>query len=610
MIKGKKRVALLARVSTKSKEQLTSIDYQIDKLSKIIMDNEEYIFNPDTDIFADRETGTTLNRSHGIHGFNDLMDLLGIEIIDVNTSDEFHVSIKSKKGITNAYDVLFCKSTSRFARCFQKSNLLVLALKEANVEVVFYDINKSSFHDETLIPILSVMDTNFSKNLSYSSRMNLIYKTENREITMKGERIGYDIVWKDKHKYFVANEDAELLKMALKMMLVWNFGCRTVTETFKRRNMKMKNGNFISESGLNRCLRSRLYLGEQKYYDFSNDEEEYLRQFSDKKEYLKKLNFQWLPCKYVEPIFTEEEFNQIQARFNKFSNVERGFRSPYLMLSNKLICGKCHSNFSSSGIYKNDRKYRCSTQIHDMNNCDNYRVQESFIDAEISKKMKSFNKNRNNFLTTQSHNLLYLRLHLVSILGNDTFDEMIKIDDDIQNLRNDIISLASLMLTSDSAKQIISEQIEAKDKEIKDLEFKMIHLKDYEQTVVNFIEEVNDVLAVIDAEIGKTFNYDINVNKNEFLVEEIESIKVFPKGEFVRRSRNATNSVILLFEFKYKNHINRILEKIYKSDVISILVNKGVFGFNKADNSYIVKTIPDNEIEPLMDKLRALEMLE
>lgn len=606
----KKRACILARVSTKNStendNQGSSLEYQVDKLTEVILADDSLIFDPEEDVYQDRHTGTSLVRKNTkTKGFDYLMSLLNISIIDINNEQEFQVSIKTKKGITPFYQVIYTKSTSRLARAFFKSSLLIEGLKQSGIEIRFYDINKSSFDDDLVVPIMGLIDSQYSKGISYNYRSNNIYKTKNKELTYKGDRIGYETKFIDGKKHYVINEqEYKLIRIAIDCILNRNMGCTNICKMFKENNMTLRDGRFLESSSLNKLLKNPLYIGKIKYYQYDDD---YLKQYYDKKSYLKKLNYDYLECKYVEPIMTPDEQEQILKIFAKKSNQDRGFRAPYLPISNVLICGCCHSNFSSAGRYKGMRKFRCSKSIYDITACDNHRITESFLNEKIEQKMKNFGNNRNRFLKSQADNLLNLRLHLVSVIDNDSLDLMLDMNDKKEKLEAEIETLLSLDLSSESVKNTVLKTINEKDKQIKELELKISNLSQYQATVINFITQISETISKIDSEYNNQKSYDISVI-DDFLLNEIEQILIFPIGEFVKGSKLSTDSVNLVFKYKYKTQINKILEEIYNNPMLEILVKKGVFSYNKSLNEYNIIPVENDKIDALLDRLRELDL--
>ncbi|HZJ77408.1 MAG TPA: recombinase family protein [Clostridia bacterium] len=137
----KRRVAIYARVSTSSDEQLNSIEAQRDYYLKYVEERSDLIF---AKLYADE----------GITGTSQKMRV------------EFQKMMSDAK--SGAFDLIITKSISRFARNTVDSLICIRLLKEYGIEVYFQkeDIGTFDSKGEFMITLLSSMAQEESRSIS------------------------------------------------------------------------------------------------------------------------------------------------------------------------------------------------------------------------------------------------------------------------------------------------------------------------------------------------------------------------------------------------------------------------------------------------------------
>ncbi|NCC15204.1 MAG: recombinase family protein, partial [Clostridia bacterium] len=137
----KRRVAIYARVSTSSDEQLNSIEAQRDYYLKYVEERSDLIF---VKLYADE----------GITGTSQKMRV------------EFQKMMSDAKA--GAFDLIITKSISRFARNTVDSLICIRLLKEYGIEVYFQkeDIGTFDSKGEFMITLLSSMAQEESRSIS------------------------------------------------------------------------------------------------------------------------------------------------------------------------------------------------------------------------------------------------------------------------------------------------------------------------------------------------------------------------------------------------------------------------------------------------------------
>ena len=137
----RRRVAVYARVSTDSEEQLTSYEAQVDYYTKFIRENPDWDF---VEVYTDE----------------------GISAVNTKHRDGFNRMIRD--ALAGKIDLIVTKSVSRFARNTVDSLTTIRKLKEAGCECFFQKENIMTFDSkgELLITIMSSLAQEESRSIS------------------------------------------------------------------------------------------------------------------------------------------------------------------------------------------------------------------------------------------------------------------------------------------------------------------------------------------------------------------------------------------------------------------------------------------------------------
>jgi DNA invertase Pin-like site-specific DNA recombinase len=141
---AKRRVAGYARVSTDSKEQMTSYKTQVDYYTRYIQDQPDWEF---VGVYTDE----------------------GISAVNTKKRDGFNQMVRD--ALNGKIDLIVTKSVSRFARNTVDSLVTVRKLKEKGVEVFFEKENIYTLDSkgELLITIMSSLAQEESRSISENS---------------------------------------------------------------------------------------------------------------------------------------------------------------------------------------------------------------------------------------------------------------------------------------------------------------------------------------------------------------------------------------------------------------------------------------------------------
>lgn len=596
---------LISRVSTLLESQDTSLEYQKSILCDFIKQQENENFNPDTDIFEDRVSGTKIDRGSK-SDFNKLMELLGFKIKDNSKGDFIEISITADKRVEPRYNKIYCKSTSRFSRASFKGESLLYILKQRGIEVYFYDLKTSTFTmSDTELKIYSLIDNQYSQKMSYSWKSSNVYKTKYRKPLLRGKLFGYDNIKIDGEKYFVKNEtEYTAIRTMVKMFLEDDKGCDLICQEMRQQ------GFTFDKSFVNKIFKNRHYLGQEKYYDYP---ENYVNIFDsdNSREYLKSLNYKWLDCDYIEQIITEEEFNLIQEKLNSRSKMGRGFRSPYLEITKKLKCGVCGKNYYSQGArnYFNVRSFKCSTlrsgKGYYSKDCSNKTFYEDFLNDYLDRITDSFKERQLKTYKQNLDQLLYLRVYLVNILNSNTDDNLEDLLNQREELAEQLEKIILQDLRSETSKGVVKKLKDSLDSELEIVDSKIKIFIDLKNRITDSINIINMLHSTIQQDYIKVIERDKYTRKE--VLEELEDITIYPKYS---KGLNVKNCVYFTIHTKLENDIFNLVKDIYESEIKNLLDNDIIKeSTNKESRFYIIKEPTTEEVEQANVLLESMSLI-
>lgn len=570
-MKKRKKACLLIRVSTKSESQKSSIANQIEMLSELIYSLEEYDFDPTKDIYSDRFTGTKIKRKNKENnGFDRLMELQNIEIVDIENEQYSELSVKCDKTKKPFYDLIVCKSTSRFSRASFKGEVLQNSL---TCELYFYDLGKTLNQlTEEEKKIYSLLDNKYSRNVSYNYRN--IYKRRaiNKKLVCKDKVYGFDRVYENGDAFLEPNEEERKIWFIVKDLYEnKEYGYQKIADYLTFKGYKsIKGGNF-NKSTIKRMLSSPTYCGYQEYYIYPED---YLYQFAKGKDYLKTLPKKLEKCDYIkEPFETFEDYKARQELINskskKLNGVKVGIQPPKTQISKLCICGLCGNGYYSKGktIHEDSRLFRCSSKKHKKEfriECNSRSFYESYFYECAEKYSKEFSGQVGLELISYVEVLNLLRLFLFLSLDKDTDEEIKDLEYEKGELEKESEEIFELTLNakSESIKNKQKERMEKVDNQISKIEKKLKLYEDHKRQIKLFDLEILSSLEEI-SKIAESIKITYTV---EEMLSEIQQIKVFPKTEKMKR-----NNVRFEYTTKYKNIVNQIIDKVLESDLINLI---------------------------------------
>lgn len=337
-----RKVAIYARVSTEHEAQISALDNQVQYYSEILARHPEFELY---DRYIDEGiTGTSVNKRPS---FLKMMD-------------------DAKKG---CFDLIITREVSRFARNTVDTLQETRKLKAMGVEVWFTEDNIFTMDDsdgELRLTIMATLAQNESKKTSMRVKAGQMISFKNGVPYGNGNILGYDKL--PNHGGYVINkEQAETVRMIYDLYLSGK-GLRAIQFELEQNGRKTATGlSKWSCSNIGRILKNPFYCGIVEY------RKQYVPDYLQQKKINNHGAVERIRVKGShEPIITEEEFQQVQARIS--ANVQpannqakkTGLKEHADVWGNKLICccGRRLNRVKYHTTKNGDTKfaYQCASQ--------------------------------------------------------------------------------------------------------------------------------------------------------------------------------------------------------------------------------------------------------
>lgn len=338
-VKGKKRVAAYARVSTGAEEQLLSLETQKAHYEAWIKGNSDWEY---AGLYYDEGISGTKKENRPA-----LMQMI---------ADCEHGLI----------DFIIAKSISRFARNTTDCLELVRKLNDLGIPILFEkeNINTETMESELLLSIMSSLAESESVSISENNKWGIQRRFENGTFKCSYPPFGYD--WdKEKGEMVVNVKQADTVKYIFAETLK-GVGTADIARKLTEWGVPTKKGGSWTGHTVNGIIRNERYIGDclfQKTYTDS--------QFNRRNNFGERN--QYYVENHHEAIISREDYKAANAVVDRRRN-EKGIiaqSSKYLNrypLSGKVICGECGGKFKRKK-YANKVILSCTNHIDDIRSC-------------------------------------------------------------------------------------------------------------------------------------------------------------------------------------------------------------------------------------------------
>lgn len=339
--KKKIRVAAYARVSTRSDEQLLSLETQKEHYDNFISANSEWEY-------------AGLYYDEGVSGTK------------VEKRDGLLALLKDCKD--GKIDRVIAKSISRFSR--NTADCLEMARNLARLNIYMYfekeNIDTEHMSSELMLSILSSIAESESRSISQNNKWSIKHRFEEGTFIISYPPYGYE---NKEGRMVIVPEEAAVVRDIFNMTIN-GMGTHVIARELNERGVQSRKGTKWHPSTVRGILQNEKYTGDVIFQKTHTDDN-YNRHinYGEKNMYL---------CKnHHEPIISHEIFDKATAVIHqraKEKSIETGIGKYHHLyaFSGKIICGECGATFKRRHHYKPSGNYVawcCNTHITDNDDC-------------------------------------------------------------------------------------------------------------------------------------------------------------------------------------------------------------------------------------------------
>ena len=308
-----KKVACLSRVSTD--EQHSSIENQQEIFSNWISKNKDCILYKN---YIDE----------GISGTKAYKRVAFLQMLEDG---------KNKK-----FDILLCKSFSRFGRNITETLQAIKDLRAKDIRIVFLEDNLDTEKDTKDFGLFSWLAENEAQNTS--KRIKTVWHTYNELGKMHSCLAPYGYDYDKELKNFVVNEEEKEIIKEIFDLYLNGYGFSYIARKLEERCIKTKKGGNWRGNTIRNIIKNEVYCGtliqgKTSTIDVTMRESKKIDSEEWKKHY-----------KHHEPIITYEVFEKAQEEVKKrgdFAKDNTKHHSNKNLFSNILVCGNCKATMSA-----------------------------------------------------------------------------------------------------------------------------------------------------------------------------------------------------------------------------------------------------------------------
>lgn len=346
----KKRVAAYARVSTKSRTQAHSYDFQSRYWNEQLGKSDKYDY---VGLFADN----------------------GISGKFAERRPQFMALIEACRNGT--IDIVFTKSVQRFARNTEELLKLVRELREIGVAVIFEkeNINTLKPDSELFLTIAAAVAEDDLRRYSGNVLWTLRDKFQRSEYKIGNRLYGY-IITKER-KLIVNNEEAKIVKTIFEKLAIEEWSSFKIATWLNDKGIIAPLGGKWNDTQIRLMIRNEKYYGDvimQKQYT-----ENGVRKVNrgERDAFLLENNH--------EPIVSKELWNKAQAVLLARRNEKLvGRRNKIYPFTGLIVCEKCGAHLThkvnNSGTPCQSNYWKCHNSIvNGTKACSNPGIKESII---------------------------------------------------------------------------------------------------------------------------------------------------------------------------------------------------------------------------------------
>lgn len=546
------KVAVYARVSTSSEDQLNSLDNQMRYYSDYCRQAGYNLI----EMYVDEMSGTNMVKRTG---FQQMLHDSGINIITDEISTRYIVSDRKPK-----FNLIICKDISRFARSTRVIDVID-SLREKEVFIYFQNVglNTKDANYRMMLQMLLNFSENESVDRSSKIRFGLRQRASEGKLHLTGKQLygySYDA---DTKQISTVNTEANVVKRVFDSYINQGLGSRQIANLLNNDGIPNSSGKRWTADAIVSMIRQIKYTGNAYLQMTSKGDvtkEQRTRKIKDVDEMIYHEGI--LPA-----IITTEIFNAAQEIMNSRSVNGRGKNNSKNIFSKKLVCGQCGKGYIKSSLSKNGRRYvfyACG-QRRRLGTCQNKSIMlsrlETFIKPYCDGKMHEI-------LNSKKTDLIKWIGYSISLLE----DKLNRVDDNKQALRTRITEIEAnvdtliqqLIESSEQVKKAISRKIEQLEDERSKLE---TDLHSYD--VVKIKAEINKLNETINninkSSTQEVFTIEEVLTFVEFITIENEDLKIEFNFDKILPGKSTVKDTLIELLDKFKSasdEYKSILDKV------------------------------------------------
>lgn len=366
----KQRVAFFNRVSTM--EQHSSIE------------NQEVILNQ----WLERNPNCILHKVYtdeGISGAKGYKRVTWLEMLE--------------DGINGLYDVVVCKSYSRFGRNQRETLEAIAKLRAKDIRVIFLEDNLDSKKDSSMFGLFGWLAEKEAN--ATSERIKMVWDSYNQQGKVHVTLAPYGYIYNKELKNFVVNEiEASIVRRIFNLYLE-GFGFNNIARMLDSEGVTTKRGGKWAGATVRGILTNEFYLGTLVQGKTRTID-------ATMKENIKINPEEWYKHQdNHEPIIEPEVFNKVNQQIEERSSRAKGNytkehsnskrNSNKSLFSNLLVCGDCGATMTIKRKKKESYRpyYQCIEYDKHSLKCghSSNRINEDLLVEIIKDEMTSLSAN-------------------------------------------------------------------------------------------------------------------------------------------------------------------------------------------------------------------------
>lgn len=402
-----------------------------------------------------------------------------------------------------AFDTIFTKEVSRFARNTVDILSCVRKLKNLGIGVVFMNDNINTLNNdgELRLTIMASIAQEESRKTSERVKWGQMRSMENG-IVFGHNLLGYTV---KNGKIYINEEESKIVKLIFHKFLIEGKGTHTIAKELYESKICSNCIKKWSNTTILRILKNEKYVGDlcqKKTYT-----PDYL---THKKEYNTNLNNMIYIKNHHQAIIDRNTWNKTQIELNNRSihKDKSGKYSNRYWCSGKIICGECNRNFvSKNKILKDNYKYkswRCSANANHGNKktnklgeyigCDNKSINDKVLLCSIIYVLNLMNIDKQNIINTINNEIMTLQTSKINL-------DISKLHTNIENIQYKKNLLIDSLLDGILSKEELLNQKQYYNEQINQIKLKISELNEYQeylnkqkQKFKNYIDSLKSIL--------------------------------------------------------------------------------------------------------------------